>query len=750
VRPRRVLAFAPVAVGGLIAGTLVAATGPASAAVSAARASAPAVSFGVPRIVDPIRDYGEPGIAVNPKTGAVDVSGPMGTGVQRSGWDISVNGGQSFREVSAYPNGVPNPVPSKSALGPGGGDTDIAIDHAGTTFFTDLWALLCQTAAVTPNDGVSVTSNGLGCSHPPSDRPWYALYDPTPAQAKTTTSPYYKAEKSSGGTNANGTLKNPLLYLSYNDLAFGAQLDKSTNGLTFTAAGTAPDAQGSPPGVYNDGAKDNAGHAVTANDTPIIVDQRTGDVLAMGTTSVGPTYGLSLAVGKPDSSGDTTFKYYKIAVGLHGDPATLFPVLAEDQARNLYAVWVENCGTTSAGGISDAECFRVRYSYASAASGWTHWSAPRYVTPAGHTAVMPWVAAGRSGLIDVVWYDTPSRTDPSHVQSGLGRAWYPYFAQISHAASGKPVYRLDRIGQHPSHYNSICLNGTGCIESKGDRNLADFFEDTIDRDGRALVVFADTSNSLIQSQLTTTDGFLDHRGAEQDEVAIQNTGLNAWTGRPLVADDTTRPIQTITSPAGDALVNKALGGTEDPGLDITAVKVRSTKKLFTVAVTTRGGSLAAGAQAAASPYGQLTVRWQHGNTLWYATAQQDAAGATGTTWAAGKVSSIDLCSVSACDPHYFVYGGPQQGGTAITGTIVKAHSGAVTYTFRIPRSLLGSPKEDTVFDQMMAFTTTAEQSNDVPITNAQAEVEEGLPVVADATRDFNTAVDLDLDRPGHK
>ena len=42
----------------------------------------------------------------------------------------------------------------------------------------------------------------------------------------------------------------------------------------------------------------------------------------------------------PAVNGNVAFHYNPIAQ-LSGDPGVLFPVLAEDQARNLYAVWVQ-------------------------------------------------------------------------------------------------------------------------------------------------------------------------------------------------------------------------------------------------------------------------------------------------------------------------------------------------------------------------------------------------------------------------
>src|SRR4051812_50079775 len=77
---------------------------------AATKAAAPATTFGVPRIVDPIHTYGEPDIKVAPN-GDIHVSGPAGTGVQRSIWNVSKDGGDSWRGGEGNPPPPPPPTP---------------------------------------------------------------------------------------------------------------------------------------------------------------------------------------------------------------------------------------------------------------------------------------------------------------------------------------------------------------------------------------------------------------------------------------------------------------------------------------------------------------------------------------------------------------------------------------------------------------------------------------------------------------
>ena len=144
-------------------------------------------TFGVPRIVDPIHAYGEPNLEVNPRTGAVHATGPQGTGTQRSIWNVSVDGGDSYRIVQNLPANsdkaaVTGALPTKSALGPGGGDTEIKISHNGRAWFNDLAALATFTSVTTTDDGRTTSvANPLGIPKPVGDRQWMALFDPLPS-----------------------------------------------------------------------------------------------------------------------------------------------------------------------------------------------------------------------------------------------------------------------------------------------------------------------------------------------------------------------------------------------------------------------------------------------------------------------------------------------------------------------------------------------------------------------------------------
>jgi len=660
-----------------------------------------AIKFGVPRIVDPIHTYGEPDIKVAPN-GTVYVSGPQGTGVQRSIWNASYDNGDSYRLVqdnktgSAYPSAL---IPTKSTLGPGGGDTEIAIDRHNTVYYADLYALACFTTAYSRDNGKTINSTPMGCDSPGADRQWLGIYDP--AKSDHTISPY-KGPK-------------PLIYLKFSDE--GAD---SGSRVDYTDA--------SDPGNWHTG--DKAGQiadvsGTSPTDAPIVIDQHTGDLLTA--TYGADSHSMKLAVGTPakDGSAHLTFKYEPIVSGLTGDPGTLFPGFAEDKARNLYVVWVN--GTD----------YQVYYSYAKpnkAGTDWGPWHAPIKINrPPSNVNLMPWVAAGANGIIDVVWYGTDmtlSQLGSAGPSAQKNEKWWTWLAQIDHAAS-KPHVVQSPASPHPMHYNDICMLGTGCITATGNRNIADFFEVTIDNQGRARIVYTDTSNGLA-SVLGNVEA-ADHPGAAVVTVATQQTGLNAWTGKPLKAVESTAPVAQITDPAGDARY-PVLGGAEIPGADITKVQMARNSKTLRIVVTLRHGTLQDAAQAALAPYGRLIVRWQMGNTLYHAGVDVDAASGT-PSYYAGTTQSTDSCSVSACDPHTLDYvAPPQQGAVAATGAEVTGQN--TTYTINVPLSAIGNPSAHSLLEEVSAYVFAAPLPGSEADTKAQSDADE-VPLELEGTKSFN-------------
>ncbi len=687
------IAVTSVGMGGLATGLL-----PASSAATAHRHHhRPAIEFGVPRIVDPIHLYGEPDIKVAPN-GTIYVSGPQGTGVQRSIWNASYDNGDSYRLVQDNKTGSAPPTamgPTKSTMGPGGGDTELAIDRHSNVYYADLWALVCFTTGYSGDDGKTVQSTPLGCSSPGADRQWMAVYDP--AKSDHPTSPY------KGPT--------PIVYMKYTALTSGSKIDYTTG------ADPTNWHQGDPAALIA------AEAPYSPTNAPIVVDQHTGDLL---TTVETRGNGLALAVGEPakDGSAHLDFHYEPIVDSLPGDPNTLFPGFAEDAGRNLYAVWVQD------------DDYQVYYSWAAPKGDheWGKWHKPIHINrPPSATNLMPWVAGGRDGIIDVAWYGTDmtlKQLGPDGPSAQKNEAWWTWFAQIDHAASNRPHIVQARASQHPMHYNDICMLGTGCITATGNRNIADFFQVVIDNDGRARIVYDDTSNGLV-SALGSAEA-ADHPGAAVVTVATQQTGLNAWTGKRLRPQESQAPISSISDPPGDARY-PVLGGAKLAGADIERVALSRHGKGLRIQVTLQHGRLADAAQGAAAPYGRLVVRWQMGNVLYHAGVDEDAAG--DDTFYAGRTTTTDSCSVSACDPHTLDYVAPPlDGAVAATGKAVVGQN--TTYTIDVPLAGIGNPKSGKLLEEVAAYVFASAVPGSVQDEKAQTDLDE-VPLELEGTRTFN-------------
>src|SRR5207302_2334504 len=130
---------------------------------------------------------------------------------------------------------------------------------------------------------------------------------------------------------------------------------------------------------------------------------------------------------------------------------------------------------------------------------------------------------------------------------------------------GAPSTQLVKVTPHPMHYDDVCLQGSGCIASQGNRNLADFFVVNIDKTGAAEVVYDDTSNKLVQPPNTCTVQVADHCGAGVITVARQNGGPGLFGTR--VSGPSNAPTSGLSDSSGDALY-PVIGGANQSGFDV--------------------------------------------------------------------------------------------------------------------------------------------------------------------------------------
>jgi hypothetical protein len=714
-------------------------------------ATTPPIAFETPTVVDPIHTNGEPDIGIDPQ-GRVFVSGPTGTGTQRSVWLGSVDGGHTFRLVTPCPIAPVPPCPFPNGLEgttppPGGGDTEIAFDRSGKQYFADLYALTCFRTATTADGGATVYQSVFpaGCAgRPGADRQWLAVYDPAPGTPKQSA---YTGPK-------------PLIYIVYNNATTGTQWNKSNSAVDSSPGGPGLNYAGATNGTTRP-CLDTGAYAPFGADGYPQIDQVTGKVFqASGFRNPSGKYSLLLNIGTPDTTGDLTFLDYPasdpcgdkgnlihIADNLNWSPDTLFTVSSMDSARNLFVVWALNANTPS-----ERQIF---VSGASAESGWRNWTTPVRVSDASTTTgdavnVFPWIKAGGAGRAAAVWYGSDKNADPS---SKSGQSWNVFMSQLvfptkpgGGLTGAAPTTALVKVTPHPMHYEDICLQGTGCITSQGNRNLADFFAITIDRTGAAEIVYDDTSNGLIQKAagFVSPPEFVDHPGAGVITIARQSSGPGLFG--TIVSGSPNAPVSGLRDPRGDALF-PVIGGTNVPGMDILSSELQLSSDGTTLRVTTRVLDARSPSTTAATLTGatllQFVSRWQMGNTIFYAGMANTAANTP--SFYAGKAQSIDLCSVSACFPHVIVYpevpysGAPTESGLPESGSVscpaAPSTDNPCVIRINVKVADIGSPTATSLLEEVGAYAFGTSHP-DATTTNAQAEAD-SVPLEIDGVCCFN-------------
>jgi hypothetical protein len=324
-----------------------------------------------------------------------------------------------------------------------------------------------------------------------------------------------------------------------------------------------------------------------------------------------------------------------------------------------------------------------------------------------------------------VWYGSDKIVHPSTIDD---QRWNVFMSQVvfptdaSGAVSGAaPRSELVKVSPHPVHRNDICLLGTGCITRQGNRNLADFFEITIDRTGAAEIVYNDTSNGLSQPGFTAPGEFLDHAGAPVVTLARQSAGPGLFGTD--VWGPSNAPTTGMTAAAGNARY-PVIGGAQVPGMDVIGSSMSLSGDTLTV--TTKVVDLSnplATQQKVQAPFLQYVTRWQMGDKIYYAGT---ARAGSQTSYYAGAARSVDLCSVSACSPKVITYPEAGLGGSAEEGSVTcpaaPSASDPCTITVKVKGEDVGSPQIGSLLEQVGSYSFAASHPQGAT-TNPQAQVD---------------------------
>lgn len=161
-----------------------------------------------------------------------------------------------------------------------------------------------------------------------------------------------------------------------------------------------------------------------------------------------------------------------------------FTTAAIDPAGNIYIAYSERVEPSKA-----TKIYMIR-----STDGAKTWSKPIMVNnPSNGSNVMPSIAAPKVGVVDFAYY----ATRVADFDSRQGE-WAVEFSQTKNALAKKPSFTHSRVG-NPMRYGDICLAGTLCAVTMGNRDLADYLGLTVDSKGLAQIVWTDKANGPLST-----------------------------------------------------------------------------------------------------------------------------------------------------------------------------------------------------------------------------------------------------------
>lgn len=375
------------------------------------------------------------------------------------------------------PDGLPRGVPP-TGLAPGGGDTDLAIGsfNSGTTG-------VCRTSTTCPPGPLLITSLNLATVYTSQTSDSGMTYTPGANAAGVPVALDREWNNAFGGLERYNVVHD----IATGNIQFARSLD---GGLTWV--------NGTP---TNTGDANTAGASANNNEIgPIVVDQNhlpnqiLYEVFVSDASPAENATGVALHtvyVARSTNDG-LTWTDTKVWNGPIGPTYNhLFPSLAVDAMGHLFAVW------------SDDHDVFMAYSYDNGAT-W-HGKNGALIGPIASagakpiqvtnglsdggfkTHLMPWIAAGFNGGVDIVYYETTGAN-----ASLATDAWYVGMAQNIHVLTAPNQFVYYTPSDHAVHHGQICENGIGCDSTQpGNRNLADDFQVAVDMNGLANITYTD-------------------------------------------------------------------------------------------------------------------------------------------------------------------------------------------------------------------------------------------------------------------
>jgi hypothetical protein len=558
--------------------------------------AASGLAFGHEVVVDHQRSDGEPSLSISPTLNTngrhdIYVSAPYGFSTTASFIWKSIDGGQTFHLI-----GDEAPPTGKPALTcTGGGDSSLVNDNSGNLYYADLQGLTNVSDSVSVDGGNTFVSTCNTANDAGVDRPWLALYgnplsggreymtvdqigqcDPDNCGLGQVGSNMLELTQASGAQALSQTFSPlPAQQVEPDGIVGGAVVNQQNGDLYLVHTGYS-DASGN---LVGGGDANGNTNAIFVDRFPGGYSQSVATPVPSGSISLckpynsaGPCTSETVVHSPLDASGNSTVN--------NGQD---FAPIAIDTSGNLYVTWAQS-PIDASGNVDGPTTIYLSTS----TNGGASWSKP--VNVSAHisglkTNVFPWIAAGSSGRIDIVWYGTSTLGSCPSEPCGAGfidASWNVYMAQSVNAVQNgepntSPSFTTTKVTEVPNHYGQICEFGIACTTG-GDRGLVDFIQVQADPSGAADVVWADGAND-------------DFNGGETSPViayAQQVSGPGLYGGSVSGA--------TLSGSApGSAAAYYAANGSETPapaGSNMRIVKSSVTKGTTYDTVTMQVASLA--------------------------------------------------------------------------------------------------------------------------------------------------------------
>lgn len=699
IRTRRLGAWLGIAAAAVGAGSLMTLGSPA---VQAALPTG-GITFSRETIADPFHFGGEPNLAVSPD-GTVYESGILGFRSTTSNVNRSDDRGVTFNTLGIPGTGKVGQPPCS-----GGGDSDLASSPVNDLYFIDLGYAPEVPAHVSHDHGNSFTSDCVANLHQNvnifADRQWLS-------EDRVHGVMWYEYRD---GLIDPGTGLDLVDHHAQGTYIMSAPLA--------TSAGTA----GSPQITFDSLCKDPASVGIACYGDAEVIGGPVTDNFgpAKGNTYfpqfVADTLGNhnpSVAVVNPDANPKVQER--TVAVGTQDTDIVLFPTVAVDRAGVVYYAWVSGPASSS-DPLKLTKHFRVNFT--KSFDQGKHWTGPQVITGGApsNVVVMPWLVAGDSGRVDLVFYASPQNKDPG-ANNG---PWYAYMMQSLNATDPNPTWTQTRFTDRPMHTSFICLHGTNCYTqpgTDGDRELADFFRPRIDKDGRAMIAFDDGNNEL---------------GAEVAFGPVPNPSFPMFvrqaTGPSLyasVGQVPPVPVETnnVTSPPHHNPVPftplPGLARSDVDALNLTGSSTRYEGDHVHVEMRVKNLDASAAVSSPALPVATFLTRWHWKGKTFLAGAED-----IGGSWSyfSGEVAPMLFTQVTEPSFAYYPASGPA------TGSVTPGPGGVIKLD--VPLSAVGGAKAgDTLYSvTSYAFSHVLPSAPTPPTLDSLTD----FPWIADSTAAYN-------------